>query len=327
MITDKKLLDLSSSSAIRVGCTDKMEISIINGAQTISTAADFLYRPQDITDVERTRAVEQAKVLLRINVMNDSRELRKGKDRISIALNRQKPITIEDISYTNEVISMINQLYEKYHGEKEFFYLLKRGENTSKFPKHMLKDFGKIVRACVLQEPGSARALSVNEILKEDEKNEIYAEELTGSNHAGEVFERYYRPVNFAMRLSSFYMKQMNKLKVSSPQILSNGRYYFVAYIVRILNAGQKDYAAFPVLDGPIPESASELIEQYMELLEQVIEEHVKRYELEDYQINSNTFKNDRVYHDLCEYDKIGESETLKKDLQAYEEKVREVFL
>lgn len=328
MITKKENLDLSGTSVIGVRCTDAMEVSVINGAQTISTAADFLYSLKDVTEAEKRNAKERAKVLLRINVMNESRDYREGKDRISIALNRQKPISIEDISYTNEVISKINQLYEENREKKEFFYLLKRGEKVSKNPQYMLKDFGKIVRACVLQEPGSARSLSVNEILKEDENNRIYAEEMADSSQPAEVFEKYYRPVNFAMRLSAFYIRQMKKIDGKNQQIVSNGRYYFVAYIVWILN-GEKpgtDFSDFPVLDGVVPESFHGFLEKYLEVVEAVIHEYFGRMKQPDYQVSSNTFKNDRLYQELREYEETGADDLLKEEIREFKKSVRSYF-
>ena len=88
-------------------------ISVINGAQTITTAADFLYgdakRNEDDPEGARTRAMEQARVLLRIMCVNEDESDCQGEfDQISISLNRQKPIKGEDIAYTDPLVYEIS---------------------------------------------------------------------------------------------------------------------------------------------------------------------------------------------------------------------------
>ena len=107
---------------------------MINGAQTISTAAEFWYQdtgaadPQQ-DDILRQNAQKQAKVLLRIMcVSNGGEKCQEELDKISISLNRQKPIRSEDIAYTSPVILEINQLYYADKVDDIHFRITKRGE-------------------------------------------------------------------------------------------------------------------------------------------------------------------------------------------------------
>ena len=77
-------------------------VSVINGAQTITTAAEFWYddigsKDENAEEI-RERARKQARVLLRIMCVNEDRkDCQAELDQISISLNRQKPIKGEDI--------------------------------------------------------------------------------------------------------------------------------------------------------------------------------------------------------------------------------------
>ena len=124
LLADK--VNYSDSKSIEIFAVDGNKFSVINGAQTITACADFYYSP--FIDEEKIDKAKSAYVMLRIISVyedKDAQDLdceeevegasRKGakerlESKISVSLNRQKPIDEEDLAINSETVYMINNI-------------------------------------------------------------------------------------------------------------------------------------------------------------------------------------------------------------------------
>lgn len=336
IVQDYTALNLNKCESIGLDYKRSQIISVINGAQTISTAAEFWFENTGNEDTQqddeelRNRAKSSAKVLLRIMCVVDSGDdCQKELDDISISLNRQKPIKSEDIAYTSPVILEINQLCKPEMADDVHFRITKRGEEVLGKYKYNLTDFARIVKAYKMQKPGEARTQTANNIVKYNPANSesIYANEIL-ENDTETVFNKVYRPVNFAMRLLSYYKEYGKRAGKSENKhasaILGNGRYYFVAYIIRTLHNNQDDFTAFNYSIEKINEEFGDCVEKYVEILGKIGEEYLE--ESEEETIESNTFKSEKLYQMLIRYEENGADDEVKQDLTELKEKIVDWF-
>lgn len=284
-----------SQSCINKNSPDKIvlkhnnenDLSIINGAQTIFSATDFFYNPKNNADpsvIENAKC--NAKVLFRIMYQNDDKDNCKNElDKISISLNRQKPILIEDILYTDDFVFEINKLYEDDIENKYYFYISKRGVYNLTKNHYDLKTFSRAYFA-IHGNPGKARNQSTNNLLKElciDLKN---IDE--------EYFDIHLKPINFLIELGRRYdekniSKDINTTNNNRSVVIKNGRYYFLSFIVNTLKEGN-DFKNFHYTGLNIPTDIDKLITLFSDIALRAIEKN----DIED--INSNLFKSDNLY-------------------------------
>ncbi|MBQ9369466.1 MAG: AIPR family protein, partial [Clostridia bacterium] len=149
---------------------------IINGAQTISAAADFYYGEKGAEDSKR------AKVIVRIIQINEkSTKAESDADIISIALNRQKPIKDEDIAFNNVVVREWNEYFNK-----EGYTLCRRSEFVHSPNAMSLVEFAR-ARKAVAGHPGEARSSASSELLKTKDAFfqdiDIFVKELQKTEH------------------------------------------------------------------------------------------------------------------------------------------------
>lgn len=332
-VQDPAAFDRKKAYRIGLDYSDPAKISVINGAQTIFAAAQFWYGHAEnagaAEDEETLRErAKAAKVLLRVMCVSDSgTDCQEEMDEISIALNRQKPIKSEDISYTHPVIMEINQLHQSKPTDDYYFRITKRGENVLGKYKYSLIEFARIVWA-YRQEPGAARTKTANVLLKheKDDPKSIYADEIL-ENDTEEIFLKYYKPTNFAMRLFTYYGEFSKKTTKEFPNkqpILAYGRYYFVAYIIRVLYGENADYSDFSYSLNKISDGFNDHVENYLDILGRVSKEYQK--ENSEDNIESNTFKSDKLYQKLVRYGQNGKNVQLKKDIKILNEEIRKWF-
>lgn len=196
----------------------KNPVSIINGAQTISAVAKVLYTSQDEILKNKIKDVEVLLRLFTFKEVSDSSV--KTLDKITVSLNRQKPIKIEDIAYTADYVKYINNLNEtEIDGiENQFkFTFVRRGDSVSNANlQYNLVDFARIKMA-ILGDPGKARSQGTATFLRitETNINEIkFVDEsgiFCGQNNLSEeendiklfveYFNKYNRPINFSFKL------------------------------------------------------------------------------------------------------------------------------
>lgn len=147
--------------------------------------------------------------------------------KISIALNRQKPINDDDIAYVVRFIEVINNLKSSANKDQSdqsditdispfTFSIVRRGEGQNiRNNSYELMTFARIAKAYLATLPGPARSFSRASLLKivSDEQTgdisfkdegifkdkEIYLIEEP-SEYIG-TFKKYYKPVNYAVQL------------------------------------------------------------------------------------------------------------------------------
>lgn len=352
-IKHRENLDRRNERDIRLTYCEKGDLSVINGAQTISAAADFFFRQG--TDFEDGKSIPQviehakkeAWVLLRIFYPADGNQedCLPAFDHISISLNRQKPISPMDVEYSCPEVMLINSLYEKSKGSPYYFKLLKRGQEEPGRFQYQLSDFGRMVTAYYHNNPGTARSGSTQDIIrctpedydetegtKQADTKSIYAP-FTDSEDPQALFMVWYRPLNFANEIAKMYnqvWKQYRSKKEDCDTniltVLGNGRYFFVAYLINMLNGSLvppqkgRSFAAFDYEADQVKPAESELrvlIEQYASFVAKFALTYLKKHNQER-ALNSNDFKSRAFYQAWCEHAR--RSQTIlrwNKDIQA----------
>lgn len=290
--------------------SNNCDVSVINGAQTISVAAMYFLslfetlENTSLSGIERAELEEkkkqalEAKVLLRVIKRESYREeLIDFYKNISISLNRQKAINDADIRYTDYLIEDINSISEKK--KEPFFRIQKRSINKQRRSRgeYKIEDFVKIAAIYLLQEPGTARS-SKGKYLRMDSqwerlkvsKNEEFDEK---------IFLKKYKPFVITAKLFHELNKNMNlsAKECNSIELLNTYKYgteFLTSYIVWVANKKQiEDFSSFP----------DELIWDD-KLVEIVKNEFAKAVMVcfKSEEIDSNLFKKDKAYLELRNY-------------------------
>lgn len=282
---------------------EELDFSVINGAQTITAAAEYYFNPQyqNPEFTEQMKKSKQAQVIIRIIQIIDKNASDEAK-KISIALNRQKPIKAEDIAFTNAFVEKFNT-YLSFH--KENYSLSKRGESSHALSAYSLIQFARARKACAGY-PGEARSKSTAVLLKEDDNlyfddGVIFIREWYDADEEKqtEIFNQYYRPVLFAIQLANLYelhYAQVFAHNENMQTVIQNGKWHFVAFIVYMLNSNDENYCNFNyTMDALSENDVKNLISYFAEFY---------CSHQNDSEVNSNTFKSSRNYQHLksCDY-------------------------
>lgn len=299
IIIKDKDFNLKDNTSLTLSIGKRKHLSVINGAQTISAAAEYFYsKGTDCND----SAKNLAKVMLRIICVDECSDseyttfINREIDKISIALNRQKPIKPEDIAYTMPFIYKINELSEAEENNKNLFMIVRRGENDVR--GHDLVSFARCVKAYFAQKPGDARTKGTKTLLniKEDaqgllnfDDTDIFIKEFLNEEESiEEVFYKYYKPVNFAIQIERIFSSVIKKLydkddsdfkKLTEDKrnIIKYSRWYFVAYVIYILNnSSAEDFSKFNGnIESITNESIKEILIKYSDVFYTATKENV----------------------------------------------------
>ncbi|NOW04430.1 AIPR family protein [Clostridium beijerinckii] len=358
IVINNSRFELKKDKLLEINYEKESVLSIINGAQTVSASAEFYYDKNLPSDIkERSK---EAEVLLRIihlgsteDIIDDEEQKRQYLNmsnleinKISIALNRQKPIKPEDIAYTMPLIYGINKLRDNNFEDKLYFSLVRRGEEFKN--GYDLVTFVKMIKAYIDQKPGQALNDAAKKILnieinngepeftdKVFEKLEFENNEITETN-----FKKYFAPVNFAIDLGNRFsdikkelikeleqnedeqglseaLRDKKTLEIKRKTALYNyGKYYFVSYVVYVLNDKKtNDFSNFNVSIKD-NENLKLLIKKYVELFNEIIEEN-KQYLV----LDLSKFKNEELYKILTDCDKkefVDKINLFNKELRTY---------
>lgn len=329
-------LDTRDEYAIQLNYSQRGELSIINGAQTISAAADFFF--QQVAEENTKKIIEKAKrnawVLLRVFYPENSacKDCGAMFDRISISLNRQKPISPMDIGYTCPAVNQINALYKQNRDNPHYFKLLKRGQDDLGRFQYQLADFGRMVKAYYYNEPSKARSDTTQNIIRysdiHDNSNEfeaqsetIYApfEGCSTQEEREKLFMMWYSPMNFAVEIARIYSqieKQCRKedsCEANKLAVLGNGKYFFVAYVVNTLNDTAGSGVPSPSFENfhcdaekvkSAEDRMAKLVLQYADLAAQFAKKYLNTVDPERNTLNSNDFKTQTFYEEWCAHAK-----------------------
>ena len=245
MIADK--IEMYKSHSILISCEGGGSFSVINGAQTISTCADFFFS-DSYTENEKEKAKSDAYVILRMVSIkgNDLREVKQIESKISVSLNRQKPIDSEDLAYSAPLIGYINELKLKEEYKELQFKIAKKGEEYVTEKCYTLGQLGKLILAGKLQMPGSAKNAYIGNMLKLDgekfRRNDIFNSIKRDDE---KDFLENYGAVNLMSRIydvwASYKGLFFNSYKEDSNSFLEGSNYYFVSIITWAL-LGEGDF-------------------------------------------------------------------------------------
>lgn len=314
----------------------KPSFSVINGAQTITAAARYFFdrefQIEESKDPSKKAELEKklkhsrtAQVLVRVICIPKEEKVPSGNmaKEISVALNQQKPIKIEDIAFTTEFVEkMADYLEEKR--DKGYFCLTRRGEEGPKSHQMELIAFARARKACA-GDPGEARSKSANELLKfqinETGSNafaqkDIFADEWIEAEKEQEdqVFRRFYGAVWFADQLAKRYdkikrqvKKQFKKEEADVLTALGNGKWYFTAALIQLLNGFSRsqdnkgrsvpDYSAFCCSLEEVEGQLFQGIQYFSRIIVLYGSIHKKEYG----EIDSNMFKKSDCYKGLMQ--------------------------
>ncbi len=302
------------------------QFSIVNGAQTITISAKYAFELEylkqdkpDQTDLyeKRLKDFEKAQVLLRVihipvqpertGTDDEQAERQAAKNLaqdISVSLNRQKPIHPEDIAFTTPSVQKLAGYLSGPQSDSPF-QLVRRGEERAQASQLSLTDFAKARLACA-GKPGKARTASRNEILKMDlatkafQNTDIFVEDWVSSD-ADErmLFHRYYGAVWFADQIAKVYLKSSKPYKdgnTNAQIAVQNGKWYFAALVVQLLNGfktdnGQPDFSDF----CSHAQNFVEIMPQAVEAFSQMVVYCADKTR----QLNSNDFKNEEFFQKL----------------------------
>lgn len=326
------------------------DFSVVNGAQTITTSARYFYEleyqketatsgTQEFED--KLKEFERAQVLLRIIHVPDSASDAPSSSEhtateISVALNRQKPIKVEDIVFTTPFVKKLTQYLEDLQfTEDASFYLTRRGENN--FFKHQIDliGFTRARMACA-GEPGKARSLSSSSLLKFNVKEDSYSfqekdvfvnEWLEASSKEQEdaVFQRYYNAVWFTHQVAREYETHQRKITPndsSALTVIRNGKWYFTTFLLQLLSGflfaedSSPDFSAFHVTFASIRQYIPDAIRRFAEMI-------VCFANANDQNLDSNLFKNSTLYQDFVGALKQGQ---FSAEFQRFQELFHEVL-
>ena len=321
------ILNNSSEIVLKQQNEEKIKFSVINGAQTITAAAEYFYTMQAKIEDAKTKEgskesplktefenAQNAKVILRI-IQIQGENIPEEARKISVALNRQKPIKMEDIAFTNYFVEKMNSFLET---NKIGYTLAKRSEISYSYDEYSLVDFARARKACS-GSPGEARNKDAAALLKLSDKasqtvqrftdTAIFIEEWYSSTDDKSnkiIFDKYYKPILFAMKVANIYENNYKNLLTTRDSyydtVIKNGKWYFVSFLVFALNGNDTDYSDFDFSTDNIKQ------EEMIALIEGFAKYYCELFEKSTPKINSNTFKKSE------QYDKIKNSEYKKSN-------------
>lgn len=323
--------------------------SVVNGAQTITVAARFFYQleyEKDKRSEDESRSAKQAEekldrarkkalVLVRAIYLEEN-EIELSKS-ISVALNRQKPIKVEDIAFINPAVHRLTQYLNACKAPA--FQLVRRGEIPSKGGAKLdLVSFARARTAC-LGNPGAARSSGAKELLQtsEGEDGEFrFSGHLFGvewyqdKEDMEAAFKRDFQAIAYANELAEKYDAVRPKRKErpgedAKPEeqdrwiIIQNAKWYCVAALIYLFNRGKvkSNLPDFTEFEAPDRELDIKEIAKHMSALIELSIHDKDSAEV----IDTNTFKKKAAYDLLlCTLTGMGNqmlNSSIEKELSA----------
>ncbi len=315
LMIDKDRLMQRREFQLDITLINEADISIINGAQTVSVAATYYYKlinlvendPENETLRLKLENAKKAKVLLRIIKKDKCQGKTEFYKNISVSLNRQKAINEVDIRYTEYLIDDINSLSEGH--EAPFFFIDKREEKKrKKMVRHYsIENFVKIAAMYLLQEPGSARAAKGKYIKQDTQWSRLNISEKGKIKE--ELFLKKYRPFIMMDKMFGVLSEKMsdtekNTTDTKIKNILKYSSEFLCAYIAWIVNGkNNQDFSEFP---DQCNWDENRLLDIINEFTNETYQYFIKE------EIESNLFKKDKKYIELRDHlDKCEPLETM----------------
>ncbi len=294
-------VDMYKRNSITISCSDDDYFSVINGAQTISTCADFFFS-DGYSEKEQNEAKENAYVVLRLVSIKgqDKRKIKLMESKISVALNRQKPIDAEDLAYSTNFVSNINSIAVDDAYKELKFKIAKKGEEFLSEKCYALGQLGKLIYAGKLQKPGSAKNAYIGTLLKtkgEDLRSVEVFKPIKMDDT--DTYLKEYGAVNLINCIHDLWLKNkddfIQSYEVESiKSFLEGSNYYFVALMMWAL-FGQRDFGG----SSSTLEITTERILKYMNELS-AVDEHLVLKNFADVILETSKKKKTHLeYNDL----------------------------
>ncbi|PGY12356.1 DNA mismatch repair protein MutH [Bacillus cereus] len=255
-----------------------LNVSVINGAQTLTHCTDIVRTiTKDLKnklgedDIEANEFINQLMDGLKQSVKIKTIFIAvssRMKRSITLGLNTQIPVKIEDIETNTELVANINRKLEKKNKR-----ICRNGEDGS-YGGFLLTDFVKSY-LLFIDKPGSARNLNKNKLVE-------YLKEI--DKFLGEDVERvddFLSSMDVFDYIDKWWRKRKQPEMVSGENysgLSSNGKFYFKSYCKDVYNDAEDENDKDEYLQG-IYES---FVESFIKLAPEVID--------------SNTLKKDDLY-------------------------------
>ena len=287
------ILDRANELVLKQAREDGIAFSVINGAQTITAAADFYFGNGDEKVIKKAKTAE---VIVRV-IQIKSGASPDEANKISISLNRQKPIKDEDIAFTNDFIYKMNE----YLKSKEGAYTICRRSETGYSQSTIgLVEFAR-ARMAYIGKPGEARSQATSNLLKINNGKFTLSEVFVKDWYEKEfenlepLYKKYYSPIEFAVKLSRLYDRK-GKRKIEDKfieTVVQNGKWYFIAFLIYVLNGNDQDFTDFTYgLENFSTEDLQDLAEKFAQ-------PYKKKMSAKLEEVNSNDFKKSEWYNEL----------------------------
>ncbi len=300
-------LDRVNEIVLKGADRSELRFSVINGAQTITAAAEYYYA---LPAKKRAAEASIAKVLVRIIQIRDTDQqcAEKEAKAISVALNRQKPIKAEDLAFTSEFVETMNIYLES---SREPYTLVRRGEELASGGKACsLIDFAKARKACA-GDPGAARSLATSTLLRISsdtsrfQDQEIFKHEWYSASESERkaLYRAFYSPIPFAVDMKKDCQSIAKRVQRSDAvgSVMKHGMWYFIAYTAFVLNdRDDRDYSRFSYSADKIQAQA------FCRLFEEFAELYCERLGTDAKATGSGAFKTSEHYRRLKEFDFSG---------------------
>ena len=310
------IFDRTNEVVLKRSDESKINFWVINGAQTISAAADFYYGSFSKDEESVLEDAKKAKVIVRIIQINEESQTEdRNADIISIALNRQKPIKDEDIAFTNIFVHELNDYLNESNAK---YTLCRRSEVVYSQDVISLVEFAR-ARKALAGRPGEARSSAASALLKTKDDVfqdcDIFAKELQKPDYDFQmVYQKYYKPIFESILLSRNYennikaaIKTLDDEPKQFADIIGNGKWYFTAFSIFVLNEyNDEDYTGFNY-SFLKQQSMGEAMIAFARVLYQAIKNDDSKSD--DINIDSNLFKNSKIYEVLRDKYKNSENQ------------------
>lgn len=313
-------IDMNKMDAIELHHDNKEDFYVINGAQTVSAAHRFFYEEKGLgQQYQKDLAADQAMVLVRIIVSNDT-DTKNGfgtsfGEKMSVSLNRQKPIKAEDLAYYSSYVRVLNQIYEENEDcdkAEEYFKIVRRGEEkTNEYRMHSLTKVAKALFVIENDSPRAAKNTS-NDIALELRDNQLaapifaFAIGMEDDEIKEEIYKKYqehYKYVNWVIACERSYSESIDKLVSVDDKkdianktkvFLRNGNWYFVAYLLKdIVKDMERD-------NQPIKLCTNETMNVLIPSFERIVEKYF--IDNPEESVVPSTFKKNELYENFCKY-------------------------
>ena len=309
MLAQNNGLDEKEEFKITYKYSKSNQIQIINGAQTITCAAEYYYEiKQNVEKLKVDLSTEtneekksqlssslgkyekiienfkKAYIVLRI-IYNDNTS-ESFINNVSLSLNRQKPIKNYDLKFMTPEVQIINSLYEDNDKHCPYFYILKSGELYDNENCCDLITFMKIYAICKLQKPGTARN-GKGSLLSDSYWNELKRKDDEQGDE--QYFEKHFKYFYLAKKIYILIEKVFKEINKDKEEILLYSKEFLTAYLIFIIKEKYDSKIKLDNYPSIIDNKMKEITEQWVKELKGI----------EGNKYDSNFFKKDISYENI----------------------------